>query len=350
MLHFLGIIREYEKNEIYRFLDYDSKSLLDMHKEEVVQRLKNGETLRNIGLNDGLNDGIKGVYGSALGIVRVERSGEVKVSYDYSESKFITRKMAEKNEGEYDSFNKALKAVNTVIHMAHRKSEICNMLGEIQKISTFDLERRRIEFRISNISNIGFGKECQPWDYIEVTNPTALAVNERLEILEKNYRITHEGVLEILDSNITNLNITKGIDRIYGNGCAELRRLERLKVGKQVKIIGPEAFRFCRSLVNIELLDGLEHICEGAFRDVGSNNSIIIPSTVTKLSNRVFFNTYIGKIYIPDSVEKLGDEILGGADRNRHIKIMTSKRISNHLISTHRLGTFKYSEFICIDK
>lgn len=86
-------------------------------------------------------------------------------------------------------------------------------------------------------------------------------------------------------------------------------------IRKGVKVIANYAFRFCKSLVNINIPKGVTSIGNSAFEKCESLTSIIIPDSVTSIG----YSTFAGcksltSINIPNSVKRIGYFAFAGCD------------------------------------
>ena len=80
-------------------------------------------------------------------------------------------------------------------------------------------------------------------------------------------------------------------------------------IRKGVKVIANNAFRFCESLININIPKGVTSIGNGAFSDCKSLTNINIPDTVTSIGSNAFEGCKsLKRINIPDSVKSIGNE------------------------------------------
>lgn len=84
-------------------------------------------------------------------------------------------------------------------------------------------------------------------------------------------------------------------------------------IRKGVKVIGNEAFYFCRSLTNINIPNSVTNIGDSAFEKCESLTSINIPNSVTNIGDRAFSECRsLTNIKIPKSVTNIGDSAFKG--------------------------------------
>ena len=96
-------------------------------------------------------------------------------------------------------------------------------------------------------------------------------------------------------------------------------------IRKGVKVIAKDAFRFCESLVNINIPKGVTSIGDWAFNGCKSLTNINIPDTVTSIGDGVFFDCEsLTNINIPESVTSIGDQAFSNCDSLTSINIPNS--------------------------
>ncbi len=105
---------------------------------------------------------------------------------------------------------------------------------------------------------------------------------------------------------VENIYLLDGIINIgeYAfEGCTSLKSIE---IPSTVRKISASAFKGCINLETVKINDGLTEICEEAFFDCHNLKEIIIPSTVNKIgiaafnSDGIAINVYFGEGEIPD--------------------------------------------------
>ena len=96
-------------------------------------------------------------------------------------------------------------------------------------------------------------------------------------------------------------------------------------IRKGVKVIGNEAFYFCRSLTNINIPNSVTNIGDGAFEKCESLTSINIPNSVTNIGDSALGNCKsLTSIKIPNSVTNIGDSAFWWCISLTSIKIPNS--------------------------
>ena len=96
-------------------------------------------------------------------------------------------------------------------------------------------------------------------------------------------------------------------------------------IRKGVRVIANNVFRFCKSLVNINIPKGVTSIGDWAFNGCKSLTNINIPDTVTSIGDGVFFDCEsLTNINIPESVTSIGDQAFSNCDSLTSINIPNS--------------------------
>ena len=140
-------------------------------------------------------------------------------------------------------------------------------------------------------------------------------------------------------TSLTSVTFPASLLQIGENAFDSCESLMHVEIPDSVKLIGEQAFSWCSSLVSAQLPDNLTKIpdylfenCESltdvnipagcieigesAFRYCFSLQTIDIPFGVRKIGDRAFFETGIAALYIPASVDYIGDGIITKADKN----------------------------------
>ncbi len=100
-----------------------------------------------------------------------------------------------------------------------------------------------------------------------------------------------------------------------------------VRVDPSVKEIGEYAFRSRRHLRNVELLEGLEQIAPGAFRECTSLEHINIPSTVKTIWHEAFADcTQLMNVELHEGLETFGTTVFWGCESLTSIAIPSTVR------------------------
>lgn len=89
-----------------------------------------------------------------------------------------------------------------------------------------------------------------------------------------------------------------------------------------VKIIGPDAFKDCKSLEHIILANTVEQIQGCAFFGCTNLQTIILPESVESIGYGAFYYcSSLAKILIPDTVKNVGSDIFHGCKNLKEVTI-----------------------------
>lgn len=120
------------------------------------------------------------------------------------------------------------------------------------------------------------------------------------------------------NSGIDRINIS---EKTSGSGlkglCEEAVNLKKAKIGKQIECTGMFMFSGCKSLTDIELLDGLRRIEYGSFRDTGIKG-IVLPASVEEVED-AFGNSDLEHIVIKSNNLKLHNRLFVDLANLRYI-------------------------------
>ena len=125
--------------------------------------------------------------------------------------------------------------------------------------------------------------------------------------IRKGVKVIAKDAFRFCES-LVNINIPKGVTSIGDwafNGCESLTKI---KLPDSMTSIGHSVFSGCHSLTNINIPDGVTNIGKYAFSCCYSLTSIIIPESVTNIGEFTFSGcNFLTSINIPDSVTSIGD-------------------------------------------
>ena len=125
--------------------------------------------------------------------------------------------------------------------------------------------------------------------------------------------------------SLVNINIPKGVTSIGDWAFCGCESLTNIILPDSMTSIGDGAFSDCKSLTNINIPDTVTRIGAGAFSDCLSLTSINIPESVTNIENDAFWGCYsLASINIPDSVTTIGDDAFSKCKSLKSINIPDS--------------------------
>lgn len=149
---------------------------------------------------------------------------------------------------------------------------------------------------------------------------------------------------EVWSTEVTKEDLKNAVEDEYGvKYSKDWKRLLKAptdldgmySIRKGVKVIANYAFRFCKSLVNINIPKGVTSIGNSAFEKCESLTSIIIPDSVTSIGYSTFLQCYsLRNINIPNSMTSIEGGAFCGCEHLTSINIPdTVTSIGNHAFS-----------------
>ena len=149
---------------------------------------------------------------------------------------------------------------------------------------------------------------------------------------------------EVWSTEVTEEDLKNAVEDEYGvKYSKDWKRLLKAptdldgmySIRKGVKVIANYAFRFCKSLVNINIPKGVTSIGNSAFEKCESLTSIIIPDSVTSIGYSTFLQCYsLRNINIPNSMTSIEGGAFCGCKHLTSINIPdTVTSIGNHAFS-----------------
>ena len=139
--------------------------------------------------------------------------------------------------------------------------------------------------------------------------------------------------IDVLSTKITNEEFDNAIEYECGtkytaDGLKLIsvpRYAKCYKIKDGTRVIGDNAFMYCKSLNSIEIPDSVNIIGNFAFYCCTSLTSIAIPDSVTSIGNKAFWGCEsLTSIEIPDSVKIIGGGLLNGCHKLHTIVLKTS--------------------------
>ena len=152
--------------------------------------------------------------------------------------------------------------------------------------------------------------------------------------IRKGVKVIAKDAFRFCES-LVNINIPKGVTSIGDwafNGCESLTNIN---LPDSMTSIGHSVFSGCHSLTNINIPDTVTSIGNWAFDDCKSLKSINIPNSVTSIVNGAFTDCEsLTSINIPDGVTSIGDWAFNGCESLTSINIPESvTSIGNYAFS-----------------
>ena len=153
--------------------------------------------------------------------------------------------------------------------------------------------------------------------------------------IRKGVKVIANNAFRFCES-LVNINIPKGVTSIGRRAFSCCESLTNIIIPDSMTSIGHSAFYGCRSLTSFNIPDTVSSIGHSAFDSCVSLTSINIPPSLTSIENKTFLWCHsLRNINIPDTVTNIGDEAFS------HCKFLTSIIIPNSVTS---IGDHAFSE------
>lgn len=131
--------------------------------------------------------------------------------------------------------------------------------------------------------------------------------NSKLKMLGEQYRITPDYSIELLSTDITEINIVGPVNKLPHKIFNKCPRLEKIKLPYSIKVIDRDLFAGLRNLRHVELEEGIEAIGSKAFIGCSNLISIKLPSTLKAIGDEAFSGSYnLREIVLPDNLISIG--------------------------------------------
>jgi serine/threonine protein kinase len=129
-------------------------------------------------------------------------------------------------------------------------------------------------------------------------------------------------LLKCTDDNLTNYTIKKGTRSICDVAFVDCSSLQSVTIPDSVTSIGDYAFSLCTSLESVTIPDSVTSIGVRAFLGCKSLHSVTIPDSVTSIGYSAFsWCLSLHSVTIPDSVTSIGDRAFYGCSSSQSIFI-----------------------------
>ena len=157
-----------------------------------------------------------------------------------------------------------------------------------------------------------------------------LIIADGVRIISNRVCMNHYHLKKVIFSETVEV-IEEGAFLQCGNLCD-------ITIPNGVKIIENSTFYGCDSLTNVIIPNSVEVIKSSAFAYCPIDN-LIIPSSVLKIEDCAFGEIYsnIKSIFIPDSIQEVGNYIFGFEEEIDLVNLKTSERIYNLLLKNGHL-------------
>lgn len=119
------------------------------------------------------------------------------------------------------------------------------------------------------------------------------------------------------------LDVFSGLSKIPDNMFFQ-NNLSKVIIPKEIKVVGENAFEWCKELLSVTFESGVEEIESNAFAGTGIAQ-VSLPDTLVKLNTGAFRHcANLKKVTIPDSITNLPNKLFEGC--NDDIEIYAHSR------------------------
>ena len=174
-------------------------------------------------------------------------------------------------------------------------------------------------------------------EILEETDESYFDITEDGVISLKNFDDYYSNKIEWTIENVVIPKEVNGIEvREIGEGMFKARddilgvsnsisnNLKTVVIPDTVKVIGKEAFEYCKELTKVEIPNSVNIICEQAFNNCSSLSVITIPNNITSIGEWAFAGcTSIENITIPSSVINMESWVFEEWNESQTIHIKT---------------------------
>ncbi|WP_083963664.1 leucine-rich repeat domain-containing protein [Spirochaeta cellobiosiphila] len=112
-------------------------------------------------------------------------------------------------------------------------------------------------------------------------------------------------------SSLEEIHFPVGLAAIGSRAFAGCTGLTHVEIPEELKILNSDVFSGCKNLKEAVLPENLKEIRKNAFSGCDSLKSIDLPMGLERLGDRALAGTALERISIPDSVQFLGEGVLG---------------------------------------
>lgn len=115
-------------------------------------------------------------------------------------------------------------------------------------------------------------------------------------------------LIDLIERDITSINIPNGTTKIGKNGLADCRNLTSVTIPSSVTSYGEAAFLFCVALTSVNIPSGATSLSNSMFSNCTALTTVSIPNTVTTIGNYAFQSCRsLTSVTIPSSVTIIND-------------------------------------------
>ena len=126
----------------------------------------------------------------------------------------------------------------------------------------------------------------------------------------------NEDLINLIERDITTLNIPDGTTKIGNYAFNDCTRLTSVTIPNSVTSIGDQAFSYCSGLTSITIPNSVISIDRYAFQNCTGLTSVTIPNSVTSIGDSAFNRcTGLTTVTIGNGVTSIGSSAFGDCDK-----------------------------------
>lgn len=150
--------------------------------------------------------------------------------------------------------------------------------------------------------------------------------------------------------NLKSVKLHEGLEFIDDGAFMDCASLEEINLPASLKYIGKHAFSFCEKLKEIKLPKGVEAINEYTFSFCKKLERVDIPVGLELIKDNAFFNCEsLASVTIPEGVTKIGEAAFASCLNLREITISKNCSLSDCFLNCQNLNNIIFNGEIDID-
>lgn len=179
-----------------------------------------------------------------------------------------------------------------------------NGIVDVEDYKTAEVEvLSEADVVLSNLISNNLEEIEIPYNVLKIPD-YAFYYKNKLKKVTFHDNITSMGKECFRNVNLTEIILPKNLTTI-GEYCFSDSYISKLFIPKALTKVGNYSFQNLRANAEIIFEEGIETIAEGMFANCSNMSSIVIPSTVKKISRSAFNNTSLKNINL-DNIEEIG--------------------------------------------
>lgn len=176
--------------------------------------------------------------------------------------------------------------------------------------------------------------DCYEMEDIEIAETVAyigdyaFSACDSLESLNIPDSVTETGTHVCAECvGLEEIYFSKNLKQINDSFCSRCYKLSKVQISDSAKEIGDSAFYACTGLTDMNIPESVEIIGSGAFGNAFSKDvdvKLTLPNGVREIQSEAFYASYLTEIYLPNSLEIIGEYVFRCSERLSSIKVPDS--------------------------